>query len=97
MNKVTTKQDHIYLANLLGISITIEHMSDQLYPPYDVPFFPVDEDTSRFVMIIRGVDADIAGALPPYDVPFIPQSSSILSCVFDKVKPANVKYLYLND
>jgi len=54
------------------------------------------ENTSKFVMTIRG--DNIAGGFPPYDVPFTPTSgSSFVQCIFNKIKPANVEIIYLNN
>lgn len=96
LNQVVTEDDYIALGNLLGINLRLEHMSNVLFPPYDVPFFPVSELTSRFVLIIYG--DNIVGGFPPYDVPFLPVGFfSIVECLFNKIKPANAKYLYLNN
>jgi len=96
LNEVVTEDDYIDLGSLLGINLRLEHMSNFLFPPYDVPFFPVNETTSRFVLIIYG--DDIVGGFPPYDVPFLPVGFfSIVECLFNKIKPANAKYLYLNN
>jgi uncharacterized protein YmfQ (DUF2313 family) len=90
---VATEQDFIDLAAFLGFTITIEHPEEFLLP-YDVPFTPeVGLPRSRFVMIING--SGISENNPPYDVPFIPGGgSNILTCLFDKLKPANTLIIY---
>lgn len=94
---VTTKQDFIDLAKLLGFTIEISRPVEDAFPPYDVPFTPVSLKTARFTWIIRG--ANLLSGVPPYDVPFIPSESdegNILQCLFNKLKPANTSLLYEN-
>ena len=93
---VLTAQDFIDLGNLLGFNITITPLADALYPPYDVPFIPVEEG-SRFVAVVKG--DNIEGVFyPAYDVPFIPQEiNTIIECLFDTLKPAMTKYIYIDN
>lgn len=95
---VVTEQDFIDLALLIGFVITIERpVETTAFPPYDVPFIPVDLKASRFTWIIKGVD--LVQGFPPYDVPFLPGSSvtaAKLECLFNKLKPANTSILYEN-
>ena len=95
---VVTEQDFIDLALLLGYVITIERPVDTTaFPPYDVPFIPVDLKTARFTWIVKGVD--LVTGYPPYDVPFIPGTSTNaekLICLFNKLKPACTTIIYEN-
>jgi uncharacterized protein YmfQ (DUF2313 family) len=92
---VLTNQNFVDLAATLGVVITITPLSESLYPPYDVPFIPVGQGT-RFVATVKGPNLEMT-EFPPYDVPFIPtQVNSIIRCLFDILKPANVKYIYVN-
>lgn len=92
---VATKEDFIALAFYLGYSIEIIDSADVAYPPYDVPFFPVSLPQGRFVWYIKGYN--IAPFVPPYDVPFIPNNiESIISCFFQKLKPANTILYIVN-
>lgn len=92
-----TEQDFIDLAKLLGIDITIEHGIDNLYPPYSVPFYPMSEVGARFIMFVRGNNLFNA-EYPPYSVPFIPTAeNSSLTSLFEKLKPAMTKILFINN
>jgi hypothetical protein len=90
-----TNQDFVDLAALLGFTVTITPLSEQLFPPYDVPFIPVGA-RSRFVAVVKGEDLEDTN-FPPYAVPFTPtEVNSIVRCLFDILKPANVIYVYIN-
>lgn len=93
---VLTEQDFINLAALLGVSITIEHGEDMIYPPYTPPFIPYTLPGARFVMIVKGPNLDI-GSYPPYSVPFIPTNpASQIMILFNILKPSPTKIIYLN-
>ena len=93
---VLTAQDFINLGNLLGFNITITPLSDLKYPPYPVPFIPVGEGF-RFVAIVKG-DNIVTEFYPPYDVPFIPiKLNTIIQCLFDELKPAMTRFIYMNN
>lgn len=90
-----TTDDFERLGRILGVdNIQVkQQFEDTRYPPYDVPFIPVNLPTSRFTVVVSGTG--IVSTYPKYDVPFIPQpGSSIITCLFDKLKPANVKFIY---
>lgn len=94
---VSTEQDFIDLANLLGFIIAIIRPVEDAFPPYDVPFIPLGLKESRFTWIIQG--ENLISNLPPYDVPFIPDGTdngNILVCLFNKLKPANTRLIYQN-
>ena len=92
---VSTAQDYIDLAALIGYDITISYPVEQtFYPPYDVPFSPIyGIPESRYVFIVTGIG--IVPNVPPYDVPFsLNNGQSIIQCLFDNLKPANSVIIY---
>ncbi len=94
---VQTASEFQELAVLLGFSdATVTPLNAAAFPPYDVPFIPISAPDSRYTIVVRG--ANVVSGVPPYDVPFTPSSNnqSILSCIFDIVKPANVQIIYVN-
>ena len=94
---VQTAAEFEALGVALGFAdISVKPLRDNALPPYDVPFFPTSLPNSRYVIVVQG--SNIVANIPPYDVPFTPASNtqSILSCVFNKVKPANVKIIFGN-
>jgi hypothetical protein len=83
-----TKEDMLYLANLLGLEVQIKTGTEIAYPPYDVPFTPVGEG-EKFILSIFSKDFSEAG-YPPYDVPFTPTGTEkLLIDLFKSIKPAN--------
>jgi uncharacterized protein YmfQ (DUF2313 family) len=95
---VSTAQDFIDLAAILGYTITIERLDEvEFYPPYDVPFTPIyGVPESRYVWIVVG-DGVVAN-VPPYDVPFSlgDSTATLLQCVFNQLKSAQTLILYQN-
>ena len=94
---VQTTDDFVNLAVSLGFTdVQIFQLQENALPPYDVPFNPTVGPGSRFIISVIGTD--VISDIPPYDVPFTPSSnnSSILACVFDSVKPANVQVIFAN-
>ena len=94
-NGVATAEAFISLAHFMGYTIEIIPLGEVAYPPYDVPFFPVNLPQGRFVWVIKGYG--IAPFTPPYDVPFTPMiGSDVIPCFFNKLKPANTILLFEN-
>lgn len=92
---VQTEQDFVDLAALLGITVTVSQLSDEILPPYSVPFTPYSSTYARYVIIVTGID--ITSAFPPYDVPFsLEAGKTLLECLFNKVKPDNCKVIFRN-
>jgi uncharacterized protein YmfQ (DUF2313 family) len=94
---VLTKEDFINLALLLGQTITIEHGTDLVFPPYTPPFIPMrDMRAARFVMIVKGMNLDVA-SYPEYTPPFIPTApASQLRSLFEILKPSMTIIIFLN-
>lgn len=98
---IKTEEDYIHLASQFGF--TIEFYVDGNYPPYDVPYTPLEEILDH--------------VLPPYDVPYTPASEStinksmvivgnfsenqakadIFQCLVKKLSPANKTVIFYND
>lgn len=93
---VQTIEDFRRIGRIFGYrDLTITPLSAISYPPYDVPFYPQQLNESRFIVVVEG--ANILESVPPYDVPFdIVFGSSFIQTLFDKLKPANVKFIYEN-
>jgi len=90
---VQTEQDFIDLSEKLGFTITISSLSDSLFPPYDIPMIPATGSSARFIWVVTGVDP---GPVPPYDIPlFLTFSSSIIICVFELLKPAMTRIIFV--
>lgn len=91
---VLTIEDMQQLAILLGLDVNIQKGMDGVYPPYIPPFIPINEDSAKFVLIIKSLDFDIS-AYPPYIPPFIPKGTNeLLINLFEATKPANVKLIF---
>lgn len=94
IRKANTISDYIYIAErILNKKVRITPGDSVKYPPYEIPFYPVGDDSS-FIVIVWG--DNIAG-YPPYDVPFTPGGKTKLELLFDKIKPINTKFIYDDD
>lgn len=92
---VQTAQDFEELALLFGKVVTVTPLSEEAFPPYNVPFTPVSLPESRFTIVVTGVN--LVTNLPPYDVPFTPgNDASIIECLFNQLKPANCTVIFRN-
>lgn len=97
---IQTDTEFKNILSLFGEEITITNLSAQssgitVHPAYTVPFIPVNE-YSRFVMIVTG--NNVEGQHPAYSVPFTPiLSKSFVQCIINKLKPASVKVIYINN
>lgn len=93
---VQTTTDFERLARIFGYTdVTVTPLAVRSYPPYSVPFYPQQLSESRFVAVVEGTN--ILQSVPPYDVPFdVAFGSSFIQTLFDKLKPANVKFIYEN-
>jgi len=94
---VQTAPQMAQLAVALGFAdVTIQPLREMALPPYNVPFFPSSSPSSRYVIVVFATNA--VTDIPPYDVPFTPaaDNTSLLKCIFDVIKPANVQVIYGN-
>lgn len=91
---IQTAGDFEALALLFGQVVEVIPLSSLAFPPYSVPFFPTDA-RSRYVIIVQGVD--LVSGVPPYDVPFdLLVGQTVLECLFNRLKPDNVKLILRN-
>lgn len=93
-----TAQDFIDIAAFLGFDITISYLDEvEFYPPYDVPITLITGvPESRFIWIVTG--AGVVPNVPPYDVPFsLSSGTSVIQCLFNKLKPAHTRIIYRNE
>lgn len=94
---VATEEDFINLAAFLGYAIIIEHPEPvEFYPPYDIPLDLIwGVPQSRFIWYVIG--AGVVPNVPPYDIPLsLENGTSVIQCLFDKLKPANTLIIYRN-
>lgn len=93
---VQTTRDFERLARIFGYTdVTVTPLAVRSYPPYSVPFYPQELYQSRYVAVVEGTN--ILQSVPPYDVPFtVAFGSSFIQILFDKLKPANVLFIYEN-
>ena len=82
------------LAKLLGYQdVVVTALTENFLLPLDVPFVPFKGIQGFFTVLVTGTG--IVTNLPPYDVPFpLSSDASLIQCVFDKLKPANVRFIY---
>lgn len=94
---VATIEDFQFLATFLGFTVTIQSAREAfgLGLPSPLPFALLSEDAARFTWVVKG--ENIANIGLPYALPFALQSAeTLLQCVFNKLKPANTRILFLN-
>lgn len=95
---VQTAQQMATLVTALGFQdVDIQPLNNLAYPPYNVPFFPVDNPGSRYIITIYA--SGIFLEVPPYDVPFTPAANNggVLNLILELVKPQNVQILFRTD
>jgi len=92
---VQTAKDFEDLALVFGKVVQITSLSEESFPPFDIPFIPTSFPDARFIIVVIG--DDLLSSVPPYDVPFdLIVGESILECLFKKLKPANCGILFRN-
>jgi len=93
---VATDEDFINLAAKLGKTVTITVLSENAFPPYDIPMIPTILPAARFIWLVSG--ANLEGSFPPYDIPHsLDIGDLIIQCVFEKLKPSYVKIVFVNN
>lgn len=91
---VTTTEDWIYLASFLGYNISIEYGTPYMVLPFKLPFILGSEKAAKFTMIINFLDLPPPTNVFPLTLPFMLGNISMIQCVFEHIKPANVKIIY---
>lgn len=93
---VQTAADFVALAALFGIAATVKGGASHGAFPYDFPmiFFP-DSRTAHHTIL---VDLDQTSSVFPYTFPLTFDSAelALVTCLFNKVKPANVDLLFID-
>lgn len=93
---VQTNEDFVQLAAVFGVDVTISPLSEEILPPYDVPFNPSALPDARFILVVEG--DNLVTGFPPYNVPFnLESGESILECLFKKLDPANCRVIFRNN
>lgn len=83
------------LAKLLNYqNVTVVPLTENYLLPLNVPFIPFRGIQGFYTVLVTGTG--IVTNLPPYDVPFpLSSDASLIQCVFDKLKPSNVRFIYV--
>lgn len=94
--EVSTEQDFIDFAAILGIPISIEQGINNGSFPLILPFVLGTLKTLRFTMIINLPVSLAPVSIFPLTLPFTLSSggSSVIECLFNRLRPANVKIIY---
>lgn len=95
MSSIVTEQDFIDFANSLGFLVTIEQGIEIGAFPMIFPFPLGSPKELRFTMIVN-LDSSLAPDVFPYTFPltFTDDSTNLIVCLFEKLKPANVNIIY---
>jgi len=95
----TTAEDWVYLAAYLGIKIEIKYGLEYSEFPLSVPFvLSSGLQSSRYTMVIIVENVISYGDTFPLPVPFTigTNSTQMLKCIFSKIKPADVRLVFIN-
>ena len=107
---VQTRQDFVDLAALLGVAVTItqplsrqnftytfEDVEDD-FPSFTGVFeFGHSDRATKFTMIVTFLDLPAAVRFPyTFPMPFLSREVGIVQCLFENLKPANVKLEYVS-
>jgi uncharacterized protein YmfQ (DUF2313 family) len=95
MQYVVTEQDFIDFASILGFTVTIEQGIEIGTFPMTFPFPLGSPKELRFTMLVN-LEASLAPLSFPYTFPleFSSDSSNLIVCLFEKMKPANTSIIY---
>lgn len=92
---IQTEQDFIDLAALLGVTVTISQLSDDVFPPYSIPYTIAALPGARYVIVVTG--ENLVSGFPPYSIPlFLEGGETLLECLYDKVKSDNCNVIFKN-
>lgn len=97
MNGITTRQQFIDLAAYLGFDVEIRGGAYYDVFPLKFPIhFSESAKKSRFTMIVIFKDIMPKDVFPlPFPINFSSGSSNVIRCIFDKLRPANVRIIYV--
>jgi uncharacterized protein YmfQ (DUF2313 family) len=99
MRGTWTKQNYIDLANILipGIKIEISDSSQFFTFPLPYPInFSLSEEDARYTMYVY-LDKTLGqGLFPlPFPLPFSSKKANIIECIFNRIKPAWCRIVYI--
>jgi len=98
MMNVATEQDFIDIANKLGFDVEITNGQEVGTGfPYTFPYFlSVAGKVGRFTMFVK-LKTQVTLTTFPYTFPYIfgETSTSILECIYETIKPANVNVVFI--
>lgn len=95
-SSVQTADDFVALAALLGLEVTVEAgNSPNALLPLNIPFIVLGPPQVTGFTIL--VTLAVTTAVLPLNIPFIVGDAkvSILKCIFNKLKPANVNIIFI--
>lgn len=91
---IQTEADFIQLAATLGYQIEILHGIVYSVFPMLLPALLGSAKSARFTMIIKFLNMDKPQNVFPMTFPFVFQGQNVMECVFNHLKPANVRIIY---
>jgi uncharacterized protein YmfQ (DUF2313 family) len=98
MSSIVTEQDFIDFALTLGFTVTIEPGIETGVFPLTFPFPLGSPKSLRFTMVVH-LDSTLEPAGFPYTFPFTltDDSTILIVCLFNKLRPANTNNIYIYD
>lgn len=96
LSNIITRQDFIDLAAYFGIHIEIEGGALGGVFPLTFPIlFSNNAKEARFTMVIKFVGESPGNVFPlKFPIKFTDDPKKFIKCLFEKLKPANVKIIY---
>lgn len=92
---VQTQQDFIDLADLFGITVSIDPGITHAQFPYTFPMLLLDQTSARFTILVT-FTVTIFNEFPlTFPFSFGDPTIGILECLFSKLKPANCDLIFL--
>ncbi|RLC69250.1 MAG: hypothetical protein DRH97_00125 [Chloroflexi bacterium] len=98
LNGTTTNEQFVAIAAILGLDITIIAGWDKATFPFTFPYYFFENlKWARFTMVVD-MDGILVGGFP-YTFPFTfaESATAVMKCLFSKLKPANVRIIYINE
>lgn len=92
---VQTAKDFIELAAYFGYNVTIKNAEDGSVIPLVLPFTLGEIDYLINTMIVKFIDLDSPENVLPATLPFtLGKDSNIITCIFNKLKPATIEIIF---